>query len=109
MRKKELLSHWEAIKPNQEIKPAVVPYKHEGSTFDQDGIRLTGSQKFIDSVLSHLKPLLQHENGTTRLQVSHSQATDRHTGAKLDSFKCYIQVHQRGRQAQICNTIMGRC
>ena len=106
MKKKEALKRWAGLKPNQKVNPSVVPYKHEGSTFDQDGIRLTGSQEFIDSVLSHLKSYLELENGETRLSISYAQATDRHTKEKLDSYQCYVQVHERGPQAQMANAFM---
>jgi len=103
MKKKELLTHWRGIAPNQPLDPAVVPYKHEGSTFDQDGIRITGSREWIDSVLSRLTDLLAHENCSTRLQVSYQEATDKVSRQPLGSFCCYVQVHQRGREAQMIN------
>ena len=61
MKKAEMLQHWQTIPDNQPVNPDPVPYKHEGSTYDQDGIRITGSKAFIDSVLSRLKELLQYE------------------------------------------------
>ena len=78
-------------------------YKHQGSTYDQDGIRITGSEEFIDSVLSRLKDLLSAENGSTRLQVVYKQSTDRKTGATMNSHNCYVQVHERGDQAKMVN------
>jgi len=107
MRKAEFLSHWQGIEPGKKIKIDMVPYKHRGSTYDQDGIRLTGSREFIDSMLSNLKALLQHENGNTRLQVVYKQSTDRKTQMLMDSWNCYIQVHERGHEAQIVNARYG--
>lgn len=107
MRKAQFLDHWNNIKPNQPVHPLPVAYKHEGSTYDEDGIRITGSQDFIDSVLSRLTDLLQYENGQTRLQVVYKQSTDRHTGVLMDSYNCYIQVHQRGGEAKIMNAVYG--
>ena len=107
MTKAQFLHHWSKVTPNQAVKPAVVPYKHEGTTFDQDGIRITGSREFIDSVLSKLKELLQYENSSTRLQASYQQSTCKETGLKLDAFKCYIQVHRRGRVAIAMNQRFG--
>ena len=107
MRKAEMLNHWQGIEPNQDININMVPYKHRGSTYDQDGIRLTGSMEFIDSVLSQLKSLLQYENGSTRLQVVYKQSTDRKTQEPIDGYNCYIQVHERGREAQIVNAMFG--
>jgi hypothetical protein len=103
MKKEQALKHWAALPANQPVKPAVVPYKHKGSTYGQDGIRITGSPAFIDSVLSRLKELLAHENAETRLQLSYAEATDKETGAKTGSYSCYVQVHERGGEAQMVN------
>ena len=105
MRKDEFISHWQAIKPDQPIAISPVEYKHKGSTYDQDGIRITGSLTFIDSVLSRLKDMLDHENGDTRLQVVYKQSQDRETQQLIAGYNCYIQVHERGREAQIMNSI----
>jgi len=104
MKKAEILTHWNSIEPDQKIKIAEVPYKHRGSTYDQDGIRLTGSKEFIDSVLSRIKELLSYENHVSRLQLVYKESHDRKTQAKLGSYNCYIQVHERGGQAKMINT-----
>jgi len=106
MRKAEILEHWRGIKPNQSISIGAVAYKHKGSTYDEDGIRITGSQKFIDSVLSRLSELLDYEGDGTRLQLVYKRSVDKDTGVELDSYNCYIQVHERGREAQICNAFV---
>lgn len=100
MRKTEFLKYWEEIESNQEVIPEPLPYKHEGSTFDHDTIRITGSEKFIESVLSNLKELLEYEYGETRLQVSYTEGTDIDTDKFLGSYKCYIQVHERGSRSR---------
>ena len=105
MQKHEILNHWKSIKPNQAISVCPVPYKHTGSTFDQDGIRITGSPEFIDTVLSRLTDLLEYENDGTRLQLTYQEAKDKNTGALLGSYSCYIQVHERGREAQLSNAM----
>ena len=105
MRKKEMLERWQGIERDRALAPAAVPYKHKGSTYDQDGIRITGSQAWIDSVLSRLADLLKFENGSTRLQVVYKRSTDRHTGAEIDGFNCYVQVHERGSEAQMMHAV----
>jgi hypothetical protein len=47
--------------------------------------------------------LLEYENGTTRLQVVYKQSLDRETQAELGSWNCYLQVHERGKEAQMIN------
>lgn len=101
--KKAFLDHWRGMKRRKKLVVQPVPYKHEGSTFDQDGIRITGSRQFIDAILSRLTELLDYENGGTRLQLNYQQATDRKTGEPLDSWTCYIQVHERGDEAKAVN------
>ena len=108
MRKREILNHWQAIEPYQPIQINSVLYKHEGSTYAEDGIRLTGSQEFIDSVLSRLKDLLDHENGSTRLQLNYQPSKDSKTQELTGSYNCYIQVHERGGEAKMVNAIFGR-
>ena len=108
MKKAQILEHWRQLHPNQPIAISPVAYKHRGSTYDQDGIRLTGSRQFIDSVLSRLMDLLDSESGTTRLQLVYKESIDKDTGEPLLSYNAYIQVHERGREAQIFNAITGR-
>ena len=103
MRKAEILEHWKELPEALPLRPCPVPYKHRGSTYDQDGIRVTGSEQFIDSVLSNVKELLGYENIVTRLQLSYQQSKDRESGVLLPSFNCYIQVHMRGQEAQMVN------
>jgi hypothetical protein len=106
MYKDEFINHWTSIKPNQEIKISPVAYKHEGSTYAEDGIRITGSTQFIDSILSRIKDLLDYEADGTRLQVVYKESQDRETKESLDSWNCYIQVHERGPEAQYMNAFI---
>jgi hypothetical protein len=99
MKKAAILAHWKSLSGRQELAVRPVPYSHHGSTYDQDGIRITGSRALIDSVLSRLSDLLAFENGRTRLQVSYQPASDRETGRPLGSWSCYVTVRERGAQA----------
>ena len=111
LKKAEMLDHWRNL-PDTTPGPVktmrTVAYKHEGSTYAEDGIRLTGSRQFIDSVLVALKPLLGRENAIERLQVVYKESSDRETGQDLGSWNCYIQVHQRGSEAQYLNLMYGK-
>ena len=104
MQKKQFLNYWKGLQAQQDLKPQPILYKHKGSTYDEDSIRITGSRVFIDSVLSRLKDLLDYENHTTRLQVVYKETIDRETKTVIeDAFNCYLQVHERGYQAQMLN------
>jgi len=103
LRKAEFLSYWGAMKRKRTLAPKPVPYKFSGSTYAEDGIRITGSRKFVDQVLSRLTDLLVYENDMTRLQVVYKQSTNKETGQPIDAWNCYIQVHTRGGEAQMIN------
>ncbi len=96
MEKKAFLKHWSKLRANQKLTPKSVRYTHAGSTYAEDGIRITGSKAFVDSVLSRLKDLLAYESDETRLQVAYQKSTDRESGKALTSYNCYVQVRQRG-------------
>jgi len=107
MKKKEFLEHWHGLEAHQPVNPEPVPYKHQGSTYDQDGIRITGSREFVESVLSRMKDLLRFEGPTTRLQVVFKETVDRETGVPTGTWNCYVQVHERGREAAYVNSAYG--
>ena len=107
LRKEQFLAYWSGMgKLQRELNPTPVPYKHVGSTYAQDGIRITGNRKFVDAVLSRLTELLAFENDNTRLQVVYKQTVDRDTERPIDSWNCYIQVHERGPEAQMANAFV---
>jgi len=96
MEKEPFLKHWSKLRANQKLAPKPVQYAHEGSTYAEDGIRITGSKAFVDSVLSRLKDLLVFDGEGTRLQVVYKKSMDRESGKTLTSYNCYVQVHERG-------------
>lgn len=106
MIKAEMIERWQGIEPNQVLRPGVIPYKHKGSTFDRDGIRITGSMQWIDAVLSRLTDLLSYEGVDTRLQVSYRQSNDKQGNLIPDAYNCYVQVHQRGSEGAIMQAYM---
>lgn len=105
MRKKDLLGHWQGLRTDLPLTPSPVPYRHEGSTYAEDGIRITGSPQFIDAVLGRLKDLLKFEGTETRLQVSYRESGDKVTREPTGSYQCYVQVHERGDEAKVVNVL----
>jgi hypothetical protein len=106
--KEDFIALWENIQPNQVINPDPIAYKHEGSTIDEDGIRICGTIEFIQSVISNLTQMLRFDGRETRLSIACSQITDRYTGKVIKGkYRCSIQVHERGRYAVIFGNNLG--
>lgn len=106
LNKKQALEHWRNL-PDQSVKtPDPIAYKHRGTTYGADGIRIEGTREFIDSILAQLKPLLDSENGTTRIALNYQEVEARE-GKPNDfagNWVCYVKVHERGHEAQIMNS-----
>ena len=100
MKKAQMLQHWEALDDNQPIPLRAIPANHKGSAYTMDTIRITGSEEFIDAVLSRVKDVLDYENGDTRLQVSYAEINDRDDGEPTGKHAAYISVRERGDSAR---------
>lgn len=105
MSKSQALNHWQGLQENQPVNQDVIPYKHSGSTYGADGVRIEGSQEFIDSVLSRLKDLIAGENTQTRLGLNYQQveAKPGKPNAFAGNWVCYVKLHERGGEAQMVN------
>lgn len=111
IKKDQLIAEWLAMEADQPIRPRPIPYKQSGSSYSEDGIRITGSEQFIMSVLSHLKELIYFEATDTRLSVSFSEQVEKSTeGGKptygkdgTGAFSCYIKVAERGPDARMAH------
>ena len=101
--KSDAITHWERLAPDQPLKQSAIPYKQEGSKYGCDGIRIDGTRAFIDSVLSHLKPLLAGESDSTRLELNYTEVADRVTGTPTGQWVCYVRTHERGGEAIAMN------
>ena len=106
--KKEALTHWRELlgsgnRPH--LNPSPIAYKHTGSTYGADGIRIEGTTEFIDSVLARLGDLLDHENTETRLALNYQQVEPREDkpNAYAGNWVCYVKVHERGHEAKAVN------
>jgi hypothetical protein len=97
--KKDILNYWKAIQANNPLLIKPIPYEHKGSTYGEDGIRITGSPQFITSVISHLKDFLAFETQQTKLAVSYRETASPSklaAGQNKKSFVFYIAVKERG-------------
>lgn len=85
---------------DRELKDAVVPKPSDfsGSKYATDisTIRITGQADFIEAVASRLRPLLDFEDDTTRVELNLQQTEDRDTGELTDNYALYVSVADRG-------------
>ena len=96
--KDEIIRFWQGLRPDVPIQFTPVRYDHKGTTYAEDGVRITGSKEFISSVLPRLKEFLNFESPTTKLQLVYRE-TDSPSQSFVDnktSFVFYIQVKERG-------------
>lgn len=95
--KPEILNLLKNISPNMPLAITPIPATHKGSTYMQDGLRITGSKAFINSVISRLKDVMSYETGGTKLNTVYKQIDklDQSDPNKV-SFAFYLQVKERG-------------
>jgi len=96
--KEEITKYWKALAGNLPLALSPIPYDHEGTTIQEDGIRITGSKEFITSVLSRLKDFLTFENPNDKLVVSYRQSPKSFIKGNKNSYSFYLQVKERGKR-----------
>jgi len=94
-KKRDVIDLWRKVRPDAPLSPAPVPKFHKGNRFDQDGVRITGSSQWINSVLGRLKPLLAYEDHPSlEMDIKYRQVQRRDL-ADRPSFACYINILQK--------------
>lgn len=98
--KDEVIQYWKTLRPDIPIAIRPISYNHKGSTYGEDGVRITGSPQFISSILGKLKEFINYETQGTKLALSYRQTKSPSLSAQgiaKTSFVCYIQVKERGK------------
>ena len=72
-KKADVLRFWKGLAPNLPIKMEAVDNNHTGTRFRSDGLRITGSPEFINSVISRLKDMAFLENDVQRVDVEYRE------------------------------------
>ena len=105
--KDEIVAYWKNLRPDTPILMKAISYEHKGSTYGEDGIRLTGSPQFIASVLARLKEVLNYETPTSKLAVTYRQTespSKMAMGQSKTSYVFYVAARQRGHNPGISVT-----
>lgn len=95
--KDQIMKYWKGLAANLPLIIKPIEYDHEGTTIQEDGIRITGSKEFITSVLSRLKDFLAFENPNDKLVVSYRQSPKSFVKGNRNSYSFYLQVKERGK------------
>lgn len=101
--KEEIIAYWHNLRADTPIQMNPIEYKHKGSTYGEDGIRLTGSPQFITSVMARLKEVLNFETPTSKLSVTYRQTESPSKvamGEGKTSYVFYVSSRQRGNNAK---------
>ncbi len=94
--KAQILDYWRALQPNHIIPMQPMEADHKGSTYSQDGIRITGTKQFIDGVLSRLKDLVALESQQTKLEVVYRDIDSTNpNNPRPGTFVFYIMAKER--------------
>lgn len=73
-KKADVVNHWKNLPSNLQINMQPVSKMHRGTRFKSDGLRITGSPQFINSVLSRIKDISSsEEKSDVRLDVEYRQ------------------------------------
>ncbi len=83
------MQFWQSLQPNMPLAMQPIPYEHAGSTYQQDGIRVTGSKEFIASTIARLKEFMQYENPKTKLMVVYRE-TDKSQSQQGEDKVTYV-------------------
>lgn len=80
-KKAEVLDFWRNLQSGLPIQMKPVEKGHSGTRFREDGIRVTGSPAFINSVLSRLKDMLVYVNSPgIKLDVEYREIENKSGG-----------------------------
>lgn len=94
-KKADILNMWGSVKSDVPLQVRPVPAHHVGNRFDQDGVRITGTSQFINSVLARLKSfLLYSDHPSLELDVKY-RSVQRRSISDKPSFACYVNVVQK--------------
>lgn len=98
--KDEILDIWKKLRPDTPIYLTPMDDNDQGgdkgSSYGEDGIRITGSWAFIGSILGRLKELLQYENPQSKLRlVFRGIDSTRLANPEKQAYAFYVNLERR--------------
>lgn len=96
--KAEVMDFWKKTRPDAPLMLTPIPYDHKGSTYEKDGIRVTGSKEFIASTIARLKEFIAYENPETKLMLVYRETQPAINPGDHATYVFYLQAKQRGNK-----------
>ena len=93
----DVIRMWKDLRPDTPVMMSPVSKLHQGSRYAEDGIRITGSSSFINSVIGKLKGILAQESPAVEVDVEFRQIADK-VGANrhIPKFVFYVHLNEKG-------------
>lgn len=88
----DVIEHWKELQANMPLAITPVSDEHKGTRFNTDGLRVTGSPAFINSVISRLKDFLAYENGGNKLDVEYRQVENKEGYVGPPAYVFYLHL-----------------
>jgi len=108
-KKAEILQMWKSLQPTMPIQITPISDMSGGSTYSQDGIRITGSWQFINSVLARLKEIMAYESPQTKLRLVFRGVDASQTGVTVrPSYVFYMNVETKRPKKPKAAPILGQ-
>jgi len=98
-KKDQIIQIWKQVQPQQPIIMTPMPPADkdtDGTSYGEDGVRITGTWQFIAGVLGRLKEILAYENPTNKLRLV-LRGVDSTKSSKPDrqSYVFYVNLQPR--------------
>lgn len=92
----DVIRMWQDLRPDMPIVMTPVSKLHQGSRYAEDGIRITGSSTFINSVIGKLKDILAQESPSVEVDVEFRQIADKSGVNKhVPKFVFYVHLNEK--------------
>lgn len=95
--KDEIIQFWTNLRADTPIAIDPISYDHKGSTYKQDGVRITGSKEFIATTLARLKEFLGFEGTSSKLMLVWRETERQQSPEDKPTYVFYVQVKERGQ------------
>lgn len=93
----DAIQMWKDARIDSPVIMTPISKSHRGNRYAEDGIRITGTYHFINSVLGKLKDILTYQSPNVGIEVEYRQIEDKAGVRKgVPKFVYYIHLKEKG-------------